>query len=49
MWTRYGRVGDQGVYKEEFDYDYNENVKKFYKVVRQKLKKGYTEAKMNIA
>ena len=49
LWTRYGRVGDRGVYKEVYEDNFEESIKMFYRVVRQKLKKGYTEVKMNIA
>ena len=48
LWTRYGRVGDRGVYKEDYIDSFDGSIKMFYRVVRQKLKKGYTEAKMNI-
>ena len=45
VYIRYGRVGVDGV-KSESGMDYARAEREYYKTVRAKMRKGYTEIKM---
>lgn len=46
LWTRYGRVGSNGVGSAQSCWSLAELNKLYYKKYREKVKKGYTEVKM---
>jgi poly [ADP-ribose] polymerase len=48
FWTRYGRVGDNGVSELNNVYDISQAEKDFNKKVREKVRKGYEVLKMNL-
>lgn len=48
LWTRFGRVGVNGVSNREYAGNPDGVAKKFYSLERQKCRKGYTEIKMSL-